>query len=128
MREPNTAGKYGEVWHHDCSYMHTPPLGALLYGVEVPPYGNDTVFASMYLAFDALSPALQRLLEPLYAVHSAFKKVTKDPQVPLPVCLGPPHTPHNLRTREVTLPSSPCCSLCPLVLVFIWLWLWSIVS
>jgi hypothetical protein len=47
-------------------------------------------------------------------VHSAFKKVTKDPQVPLTICLGPPHTPHNPRTCEVTLPSSSCCcSLTP---------------
>jgi alpha-ketoglutarate-dependent taurine dioxygenase len=35
IREPHTSGKYGEIWHHDCSYMHHPPLGALLYGVEV---------------------------------------------------------------------------------------------
>lgn len=81
VREPNTAGKYGEVWHHDCSYMRQPPLGALLYGVEVPPYGNDTVFASMYLAYEALSPDFRRMIEPLHAVHTAFKKVEKDPQV-----------------------------------------------
>ena len=35
VREAGTLGRYGEVWHHDCSYMTEPPLGALLYGIEV---------------------------------------------------------------------------------------------
>lgn len=81
VREPGTLGRYGEVWHADCSYMRAPPLGALLYAVEVPAYGNDTVFANMTLALEALSPAFRRLLEPLRGVHSAFKMVERDPKV-----------------------------------------------
>lgn len=83
MREPGTLGRYGEVWHADCSYMRAPPLGALLYAVEVPPYGNDTIFANMTLALEALSPALRRVLAQLRGVHSAFKMVERDPQVGL---------------------------------------------
>jgi taurine dioxygenase len=37
----------------------------------VPPYGGDTLFANMYAAFDALSPAMQAMLEPLRAVNSS---------------------------------------------------------
>lgn len=74
-------GRYGEVWHADCSYMRAPPLGALLYAVEVPAYGNDTIFANMTLALEALSPPFRQLLAPLRAVHSAFKMVERDPQV-----------------------------------------------
>jgi hypothetical protein len=81
VREPGTLGRYGEVWHADCSYMRAPPLGALLYAVEVPVFGNDTIFANMTLALEALSPGLRRVLEPLRAVHSAFKMVDRDPEV-----------------------------------------------
>jgi alpha-ketoglutarate-dependent taurine dioxygenase len=49
--------------------------------VQVPPYGNDTVFASMYLALESLSPKLREVLAPLKAVHSAFKHVHKDADV-----------------------------------------------
>ena len=79
VREPGKLGHYGEVWHQDCSYMRHPPLGALLYGVEVPTFGNDTVFCSMELVLQTLSPAFAAMLAPLRAVHSAFKMVEKDP-------------------------------------------------
>ena len=79
VREPGKLGHYGEVWHQDCSYMRHPPLGALLYGVEVPAYGNDTVFCNMELVLQTLSPAFAEMLTPLRAVHSAFKMVQKDP-------------------------------------------------
>ncbi|KAM3576691.1 hypothetical protein VYU27_001493 [Nannochloropsis oceanica] len=79
VREPGKLGHYGEIWHQDCSYMRHPPLGALLYGVEVPAYGNDTVFCNMELVLQTLSPAFADMLAPLRAVHSAFKMVQKDP-------------------------------------------------
>lgn len=80
VREPGMLGHYGEVWHQDCSYMKHPPLGALLYGVEVPSFGNDTVFCNMSLALETLSPRLVEVLESLQGVHSAFKMVDKDPE------------------------------------------------
>ena len=70
IREEGTPGKYGEVWHHDCSYSKAPPLGALLYALEVPPYGNDTNFASMYLAYESLSDSMKKLIDPLKAIHT----------------------------------------------------------
>ena len=59
----------GNYWHSDLSYMAEPSMGSMLYALEVPPIGGDTLFANMYLAFQTLSPGLRRLLENLHAVH-----------------------------------------------------------
>ena len=59
----------GEVWHSDVSCDIEPPMGSILRIVQFPACGGDTLFASMYAAFDALSDPLQRLLSGLTAVH-----------------------------------------------------------
>jgi len=59
----------GENWHTDVSCDPTPPLGSMLYMHELPPVGGDTLFASMYAAYDALSEPMKRFLEPLTAIH-----------------------------------------------------------
>jgi taurine dioxygenase len=59
----------GEEWHTDVSCDPTPPMGSILYMHELPPVGGDTLFASMYAAYDALSEPMKRLLEPLTAMH-----------------------------------------------------------
>src|SRR4051794_2800210 len=69
-REPGDTSYVGELWHTDTTMVAEPPMGAILYGIDVPPYGGDTMFANQYLAYDALSPTMQRLLEGLRAVHS----------------------------------------------------------
>ncbi len=60
----------GSEWHTDTTCMAQPPLGAVLYAVETPPAGGDTLFASQSAAYDALSPGLKRALSTLRAVHS----------------------------------------------------------
>jgi taurine dioxygenase len=69
-REPGDASIVGEEWHADTTMCAAPPMAAILYGVEVPEWGGDTLFASQGAAYEALSPAMQRLLEGLRAVHS----------------------------------------------------------
>src|ERR1041384_6537424 len=69
-REPGDKKIVGEDWHTDTTMMPEPPMGAILYGVEVPPYGGDTLFANQYQAYETLSPGMQRMLEGLRAVHS----------------------------------------------------------
>ena len=59
----------GEEWHSDVSCDDTPPMGSILYLTEIPPVGGDTLFASMYAAYDKLSPPIQRLVEGLTAIH-----------------------------------------------------------
>ena len=71
LKEPKHEVNVGGVWHTDHSYDDAPALGSMLYALEVPESGGDTMFASMYKAYDALSPGLQRTLEGLNAVHSS---------------------------------------------------------
>jgi taurine dioxygenase len=66
---PQGREKAGAYWHSDLSYMRPPALASLLYGIEIPPVGGDTMFCSLYAAHDALSPTMRTLLEGLHAVH-----------------------------------------------------------
>src|SRR5262245_434701 len=62
-----------DAWHSDLTGLEAPPLGSILYAVEVPDVGGDTIFASGYAAYDAVSPALQRMLSELCAVHDMLR-------------------------------------------------------
>jgi taurine dioxygenase len=59
----------GRQWHSDLSTTVRPARGSLLRAGVIPPVGGDTMFANMYLAYDTLSPTLQAMIDPLYAVH-----------------------------------------------------------
>ena len=69
-REPGDARIVGEDWHADTTMMTEPPMGAVLYALEVPRHGGDTLFASQCAAYDALSPGMKELLAGLRALHS----------------------------------------------------------
>ena len=64
---------FGGIWHSDTAYLERPPMGSMLYALEVPPYGGDTLFASQYLAYDALSDGLKRTLAELVGVNTSTK-------------------------------------------------------
>ena len=70
-KEPGQKTNIGGGWHTDHSYDQVPALGSILLAREVPPFGGDTLFASMSHAFEALSDGLKRTLEQLRAVHSS---------------------------------------------------------
>jgi len=70
-KEPDQVGNIGSGWHTDHSYDQAPAMGSILYAREVPETGGDTLFASMYAAYDALSDGLKQTLEGLQAVHSS---------------------------------------------------------
>jgi taurine dioxygenase len=61
----------GHGWHSDVSCDAEPPMGSILRMVTVPPAGGDTIFASMYSAYDALSDQMRDFLDGLTAVHSS---------------------------------------------------------
>ena len=64
---------FGGIWHSDTAYLQEPPMGSMLLACEVPPYGGDTEFASQYLAYEALSDGMKRVLDGLIAVNSSAK-------------------------------------------------------
>ncbi len=63
---------YGEAeWHTDMSYIPAPPMGSVLYAVEVPPSGGDTCFASMIKAYASLPEELKRAVAGRKAKHDS---------------------------------------------------------
>ena len=68
-KDPEHTKNVGGVWHHDLTHLPEPPLGSILYALEVPPVGGDTLFASQYLAYEALSDGMKKMLDGMTAVH-----------------------------------------------------------
>jgi taurine dioxygenase len=60
-------------WHTDHTYQKNPSLGAMLYALDVPEVGGDTLFASNYLAYESLSPAMRDFLEDKIAIHDVMQ-------------------------------------------------------
>ena len=71
-----------ERWHSDVTFQSKPPLGSILRAVKVPEAGGDTMWASMYAAYDALSDTMQRLLSDLTALHhgGGFRLIAREDQ------------------------------------------------
>jgi len=62
---------FGGRWHSDMTFQEAPVLGTVLYSRESPAVGGDTIWTNQMLAFEALSPTMQRMLENLTVMHSA---------------------------------------------------------
>ena len=60
----------GAYWHSDITYKVRPPMGSILYALEVPPEGGDTLYCDMAGAYDALSDEMKDRIDGLKAVHS----------------------------------------------------------
>ena len=76
----------GEMWfHHDMSYAHEPNRASFLYSIEIPSHGGDTMFASMYAAYDNLPRRLKdriegrRVLQAFDEVQDSRLDLTKIP-------------------------------------------------
>jgi taurine dioxygenase len=65
------AATFGVGWHSDNSFTERPSMCSIVYGVTIPPYGGDTLFANQFLAYEQLSAGMRRLVDGLRAVHSA---------------------------------------------------------
>ena len=70
-KEADQKANIGSSWHTDHSYDQCPAMGSILYAREVPSVGGDTLFASMYAAYDALSDGLKQMLSTMRAEHSS---------------------------------------------------------
>ena len=64
---------FGSGWHTDFTFQSAPPSRTLLYALVTPPQGGDTLFTNLYLAYEALSDGLKKLLTPLNSLHSATR-------------------------------------------------------
>jgi len=62
---------FGRFWHSDTTYMAEPCAITMLYSREAPAFGGDTMFASMYSAYDALSDGMKALLDGRHARNSS---------------------------------------------------------
>tara|TARA_Y100000588_G_scaffold341898_1_gene386269 strand:- start:3146 stop:4000 length:855 start_codon:yes stop_codon:yes gene_type:complete len=69
-RMPGDTAAAGQRWHADTTMMKNPPMGAILYALEVPSWGGDTLFANQYMAYENLSTGMKKLLNNLKAVHN----------------------------------------------------------
>lgn len=79
----------GEGWHSDVSCDIEPPMGSILHITTCPLHSGDTLFASMYAAYEALSDRMKAYLDGLTAVHDGedvyrglYKGVSDKPSYP----------------------------------------------
>lgn len=70
LKEPDAVKVVGEDWHADTTCLPTPPMGGILYALETPPQGGDTMFANQYMAYEALSDGMKEMLGKMRAVHN----------------------------------------------------------
>ena len=74
VKEEAERTNFGGNWHSDTTYLAQPPRATLLYAVETPAHGGDTLFTSTAAAYDALSDGMWRLVDSLVGVNSASLK------------------------------------------------------
>ena len=71
LKEGDQELNIGGGWHTDHSYDEIPAMGSMLYALEIPETGGDTLFASMYAAYANLSDGFKQALSSMRAVHSS---------------------------------------------------------
>ena len=67
--EAKGRARAGTYWHSDVSFRDRPAQASVLYAIEIPPYGGDTIFTDMTQAYEALSDGMKATLSNLNAVH-----------------------------------------------------------
>ena len=97
--KPSDTRRTGRRWHTDMCYTPTPCRGSLLYAMEVPPVGGDTVFANMQRAFETLSGGMQTMVEKLRVIHDLSKVPEfkgRDPEATAKIIADNPPVEHPL--------------------------------
>lgn len=98
-----------DTWHTDMTFMERPPLGSLLHAQVIPPFGGDTLFASLGRAYETLNERLRASLEGLEAEHSfahgfrhSLAERPNDERLKRAVAENPPRRHPVIRTHPVT--------------------------
>ena len=68
----------GTYFHTDYSYLDVPARATTLYSIEVPARGGNTLFANQYAAYDDLTDAMKRRIDPLLAIHHYGNRNNED--------------------------------------------------
>ncbi len=71
------------VWHSDLSFQRRPALATILYGIEVPRRGGETLFADMVAAYDALPETMKQRLAGVRAIHDLDYSRTRAGEPPM---------------------------------------------
>ena len=74
IKEKHERENFGADWHTDTMYVEKPPRATLLYAVETPPTGGDTLYVNTAAAYDALSDGMKKMLSSLKGVASSGQK------------------------------------------------------
>ena len=69
-------GDRADMWHHDESFLPSPPIVTMTHAQILPPTGGDTCWISMTSAYDALSPRMKQYLDGLQAWHDMNAPMT----------------------------------------------------
>ena len=69
-------GDRADMWHHDESFLPSPPIVTMTHARILPPTGGDTCWISMTSAYDALSPRMKQYLDGLSAWHDMNAPMT----------------------------------------------------
>ncbi len=68
LKKETETVNFGGVWHSDTTYQPCPPMATMLYALDLPPVGGDTLFANQVLAYESLSSGLKDTLATLKVV------------------------------------------------------------
>jgi taurine dioxygenase len=73
-KTPADKRNFGGSWHTDQMFSPKPAMGTMLYAKQVPSVGGDTMFSNQYLAYDALSDGMKRMLSRMNSVCVGDRK------------------------------------------------------
>ncbi len=103
----------GTYFHTDYSYLQVPARATMLYSIEVPKAGGNTLFANQYAAYDDLPDAMKRRIDGLIGIHHygnrkvademsrvAASPLTAEQKAKMPLITHPLVRPHPVTGRK----------------------------